>query len=93
MLEEHLSWASDLFGDQELCFQQDSAPAHKGNETQDWLSEHCPDFITREEWPPNSPDLNPLDYAVWSIPEEKACAKSHKDVESLKHALIKAWDE
>uniref|UniRef100_A0A914D1S5 Transposase n=1 Tax=Acrobeloides nanus TaxID=290746 RepID=A0A914D1S5_9BILA len=30
-------------------FQQDSAPAHKTNETQDWLSEYCPDFITREE--------------------------------------------
>jgi hypothetical protein len=37
--------------------------------------------------------LDPLDYAVWSILEEKACAKLHKDVESLKRALIKAWDE
>ena len=27
------------------------------------------------KWPPNSPDLNPLDYSVWSILEEKACAK------------------
>uniref|UniRef100_A0A914DI04 Transposase n=1 Tax=Acrobeloides nanus TaxID=290746 RepID=A0A914DI04_9BILA len=25
--------------------------------------------------------------------EEKACAKSHPTVESLKRALIKAWDE
>ena len=24
---------------------------------------------------------------------EKACAKPHKDVESLKRALIKVWDE
>ena len=61
MLEEHLlPWASDLFGDEEWCFQQDSAPAHKANDTQDWLSEYCPDFITREEWPPNSYDLNLL---------------------------------
>ena len=58
-----------------------------------WLSEHYPDFITREEWPPNSSDLNPLDYTVWSILEEKACAKPHKDVESLRRVLIKAWDE
>uniref|UniRef100_A0A914E7I6 Tc1-like transposase DDE domain-containing protein n=1 Tax=Acrobeloides nanus TaxID=290746 RepID=A0A914E7I6_9BILA len=96
MLEELLlPWASDLFGDEEWCFQQDSDSAHKANEIQDWLSEHCPDcdFITREEWPPNSPDLNSLDYAVWSIMEEKACAKPHKDVESLKRALIKASDE
>uniref|UniRef100_A0A914E120 Uncharacterized protein n=1 Tax=Acrobeloides nanus TaxID=290746 RepID=A0A914E120_9BILA len=36
---------------------------------------------------------SPLDYAVWSILEEKACAKSHKNVESLKRALKKAWNE
>jgi transposase len=58
-----------------------------------WLSEHYPNFITKEEWLPNSPDLNPLEYAVWSILEEKACAKPHKDVESLKRALIKSWDK
>ena len=45
------------------------------------------------EWPPNSPDLNPLDYSVWSILEEKACAKPHPNVESLKRALKKAWNE
>uniref|UniRef100_A0A914CTE5 DDE-1 domain-containing protein n=1 Tax=Acrobeloides nanus TaxID=290746 RepID=A0A914CTE5_9BILA len=32
-------------------------------------------------------------YAVWSILEEKACAKPHPTVESLKRALVKAWDE
>jgi len=26
---------------------------------------HCPDFINKDAWPPNSPDLNPLDYHVW----------------------------
>src|SRR5688572_19545854 len=24
-----------------------------------------PDFIRKDEWPPNSPDLNPLDFHVW----------------------------
>ena len=23
---------------------------------------HCPDFINKDAWPQNSPDLNPLDY-------------------------------
>uniref|UniRef100_A0A914CNS1 Transposase n=1 Tax=Acrobeloides nanus TaxID=290746 RepID=A0A914CNS1_9BILA len=53
----------------------------------------CPDFITKAEWPPYSPDLNPMDYSVWSILEAKACAKPHKTIESLKRALLKAWDE
>jgi hypothetical protein len=57
------------------------------------LREECPDFISRDEWPPNSPDLNPLDYSVWSILEAKACAKPHPTVASLKKSLKKAWNE
>jgi len=26
-------------------------------------------FWSKEFWPPNSPDLNPLDYYVWSVVE------------------------
>jgi len=32
--------------------------------TQNRLWANCPDFITKDEWPPNSPDLNPVDYHV-----------------------------
>ena len=81
-------------GDEEWTF-QDGASAHKAIETQDFLRDNCPDVITVDphwrnptgEWPPNSPDLNPLDYSVWSILEEKACQKPHTNVESLKKAL------
>jgi len=49
-LQEHFfSWAEEHFGNEEYCFQQDSAPAHKANETQEMLAEECPDFITRDE--------------------------------------------
>jgi len=30
----------------------------------EWLGKHCPDFTDKDSWPPNSPDLNPLDYHV-----------------------------
>ena len=66
-----------------------------------WLRDNCPDFISVDphwrrpigEWPPNSPDLNPLDYSIWSILEEKACSKPHPNLDSLKKALTKAWNE
>ena len=29
------------------------------------------------EWPLNSPDLNVLDYSLWSILEAEACSKPH----------------
>jgi len=32
-----------------------------------WLRASCPDFITKDQWPPNSPNINPVDYFVWGI--------------------------
>ena len=46
-------------------FQQVAAPAHTARLTQEWIVADCPEFICKEEWPPNLPDLNPLDYHVW----------------------------
>ena len=43
-------------------FQQDGAPAHTARAMQNWLQTNCPDFIAKDQWPPNSPDLNTLDY-------------------------------
>jgi len=51
-----------LFNGQKWVFQQDSAPAHKAKMTREWLWRHIPAFISAEDWPPRSPDLNPLDY-------------------------------
>jgi len=39
-------------------------PAHAAKVTH---VAHCPDFIDKDSWPPNSPDMNPLDYHVWVV--------------------------
>ena len=88
-----LPWAQQHFGDQEWTFQQDSAPAHRAKATQDWCKAHFPLFITSQEWPPYSPDLNPLDYSVWSILEARVCATRHPTLDSLKRALCREWDK
>jgi len=72
-----------------FVFQQDSAPA------QDWLRVNCTDFIAKDEWPPNSPDLNPLDYHVWGAMLQ-AFHKLHpkpKTIPELKSALQQIWDD
>ncbi|KAI6646850.1 hypothetical protein LOD99_9119 [Oopsacas minuta] len=69
----------------------DGAPAHISKVNQAWLKENIPDFIPKDEWPPYSPDLNPMDYSIWSISETKACAKAHTNVESLKVSLRREW--
>jgi len=38
--------------------QEDGAPAHTARLTQTWTAAN-PQFISKDEWPPNSPDLNP----------------------------------
>ena len=54
-----------------FIFQQDGAPAHTSRLAQEWLEQNTPDFIKKDEWPPNSPDLNPLDFHIWGAMLEK----------------------
>ena len=85
--------SKSMFNNEPFLFQQDGAPAHTANTTQSWLHSEIPDFICKQEWPPSSPDLNPLDFSVWSILQTKACCKSHKNLEALKRSIIRAWSE
>ncbi|KAI6647058.1 hypothetical protein LOD99_8895 [Oopsacas minuta] len=80
-----------MFSGESFLFQQDGAPAHTSKATQAWLKENIPDFIPKDECPPYSPDLNPMDYSIWLILEIKACAKAHTNVESLKVSLRREW--
>lgn len=75
-----------------IVFQQDGAPSHTAKKTQEWCDENFADFITKLEWPPSSPDLNMMDYSIWSILESTACAEVHTSIESLINALRRAWD-
>ena len=63
------------------------------NNFQSWLRKNIPDFIFKEEWPPSSSDLNPMDFSIWSILETKACAKSHSSVKALKKSLLREWEK
>ncbi|XP_032684281.1 uncharacterized protein LOC116850289 [Odontomachus brunneus] len=42
-------------------------------------------------WPPNSPDLNPLDYYVWSVIERVTNKSRHPNVTSLQTAIEAAF--
>ena len=50
-----------------FIFQQDGVPTHTAKLAQDWIATNC----SKSEWPPNSPDLNPLDYHVWGAMLER----------------------
>ena len=54
---------SDIRG-RVFVFQQDGAPAHRARDTVSFLERETPDFIPPTLLPPNSPDLNPVDYSI-----------------------------
>ena len=78
-----IPWCNQLASSRPWVWQQDSALAHKSKETQAWLRKECYDFVPFSHCPPSSPDLNPLDYFVWSYVENITNMTSHNTKASL----------
>ena len=49
------------------------------------------DLIPPALWPPNSPELNPVDYTVWSVLQERVYRTKISDVDELKRRIISEW--
>jgi len=64
LLGQHLMPAIRSVAGDFFTFQHDNAPAHRAGDTVEFLYRNTPDFISPLLWPPNSPDLNPVDYEV-----------------------------
>ena len=86
-------WATEHFGTDGFTLQQDWAPAHSANSTISVCEDLFPGFWGKDVWPPNSPDLNAMDFSVWSILEKKIWGTRYATLEALKAALTRAWDE
>lgn len=85
-----------LYPEDNWIFLQDSAPSHRSNSTQEFLAEQTPTFIPPDAWPPNSPDLNPLDYLVWGELRRRVYAgrtDAFGSLEELGEAAKQAWRE
>lgn len=91
LLSEELLPAIRQIAGEFFTFQQDSAPSHRAHQTIDLLSHETPDFISPDLWPPNSPDLNPLDYRIWGLMQERVYREPVRDIEQLKQRLVETW--
>ncbi|KAF2349029.1 hypothetical protein FHG87_020218 [Trinorchestia longiramus] len=88
-----LSWATEHFqGSPEHCIQQDSAPSHGSNVTQTWIQRNTPSFTSKDVWPARRPNLNSLDFSIWSILETRDLATPHTSPKSLKTKLQRKWE-
>jgi len=77
---------------EKLIFMQDKAPSHAAKFTTEWLGNSG--FKSGENlmiWPPNSPDLNPIEH-FWAIIKLKVYADNQqiKDLETMWKAIQRA---
>lgn len=65
-------------------FQQDGATPHKANDVQSWLaSKFGTQWVSKEFWPPRSPDLNPCDSFLWGYLKSRVYNPLPKDMAEL----------
>lgn len=74
-----------------FIFQQDNAPAHRARDTVKLLERETPSFIPPELWPPNSPDLNPVDYKIWGAVQQQVYQTKVHNLGELKQRLVDVW--
>ncbi|CAH2011084.1 unnamed protein product [Acanthoscelides obtectus] len=81
----------DLISRHHLHFQQDGAPAHNSRGTYHFLSTTFNDqwigINGPIQWPPRSPDLNPLDYFLWGYLKNQICKRRYDNLDALKTAV------
>jgi len=84
---------ADLFCHLASSFNR-TAPAHMAKLAQDWIASNCSEFIRKDEWPPNSPDLHPLDWGLgsyaWTLQVITTQAGEHRWVEKVLQLI---WEQ
>jgi len=76
-----------------LSFNKTAAPAHRARDTIQLLQRETPDFIGPDLWPPNSPDLNPVDYKIWGFVQQRAYKCCVSNADELKQRRVEVWDD
>ena len=74
-----------------FIFQQDSALAYRARDIVRFLEQTTTAFISPYLWPLNSPNLNPVDYKVWCIVQQRVYQSCVHDVDQLKQRLLDVW--
>jgi len=70
-------------------FHQGSTPPHTARKTVEFLCPETSHFIETEQWPPNSPDLNPIDYKICAPIQQCICTKDPESQST--EAATDAW--
>ena len=77
----------DMFWAQNFSCSNKTVPCSPSQGNSCTVNDETPDFIPPTLWPPNSLDLNPVDYCAWNVLQERVyyCTKVD-NVDDLKTA-------
>ena len=50
------------------------------------------DFIPPSLWPTNSPDLNPVDYKIWGLLQQRVYSRKIQNVDELRQRIVEQWE-
>lgn len=79
-----------LFGHRDWVYQQDGAPSHTANKTQAWCATNLELYLPKQHWPPQSPDLNPLDYFWWNEVVQEMSREKYLTLNEFKAEITRA---
>ena len=103
MMKMHMEWITRTFVNTDrqkelkgALWIQDSAPSHAAAISQKWMKKELKQFgikfIAKEIWPPHSPDLNVLDYAIWSkLKKQVKGSTGTANMTELKRRIEQEW--
>ena len=78
-----------MYPNKDFTFVQDSAQSHCANEVKNFLKQRLKSrFVKNTDWPPKSPDCNPLDCYFW----DRYCFP-FATIDELKRRICDVWDE
>ena len=79
-----------------IVFQHDGCPVHTSRIVKDFLNQkYGNQWISRNgpiQWPPRSPDLNPVDYFIWGRAKELVYTEEILNIEQLKQKIDNAFE-
>jgi inhibitor of nuclear factor kappa-B kinase subunit alpha len=87
------AWCNFTFGGtDDIKLQQDWAPAHRAKSTKEWLRTRNVHFWDEDVYPAASPDLNPMDFAIWGWMLDRLRNQHIDSLEHLKRKILEIWD-
>ncbi len=79
-----------LFNSTDWVFQQDGARCHTSKESR--CARNLDHFLSKEHWPAQSPDLNPLNYFFWNAVVTNMTPQKYDNLEAFTAEIMRSID-